>query len=81
MKREKLREIRKRSGLSVKDIAKSIGISTSHYYKIEEGIRNPTLKVAKKIAEMLDKNIDEIFFGEVLDDSSNKNVRLREEVS
>jgi putative transcriptional regulator len=62
MKRKRLKELRKQYGLSVKDIANIVGISTSHYYKIEEGVRNPTLKIAKKIAEILGKNVDEIFF-------------------
>jgi len=62
MKRKKLKELRKKYDLSVKDIANTVGISTSHYYKIEEGIRNPTLKIAKKIAEILGENVDEVFF-------------------
>ena len=62
IKRKKIKELRKQYGLSVKDIANTVGISTSHYYKIEEGIRNPTLKIAKKIAEILGGNMEEIFF-------------------
>jgi len=72
MKRKKLKELRKKYDLSVKDIANTVGISTSHYYKIEEGIRNPTLKIAKKIAEILGKNVDEVFFEKELDVSSHE---------
>ncbi|HHW57790.1 MAG TPA: helix-turn-helix transcriptional regulator [Clostridia bacterium] len=72
MKRKRLKELRKQYGLSVKDIANTVGISTSHYYKIEEGVRNPTLKIAKKIAEILEKNVDEIFFEKELDTLSHK---------
>jgi putative transcriptional regulator len=72
MKRKRLKELRKQHSLSVKDIANMAGISISHYYKIEEGIRNPTLMVAKKIAEILGKNMDEIFFEKKLDNLSHK---------
>ncbi|KHO63277.1 putative transcriptional regulator [Thermoanaerobacter sp. YS13] len=72
MRRKKLKELRKKYDLSVKDIANTVGISTSHYYKIEEGIRNPTLKIAKKIAEILGENVDEVFFEKELDVSSHE---------
>lgn len=45
-----------------KEIADKVGITTSHYGFIENGDRQPSLKVAKKIADVFGKKIEEIFF-------------------
>ena len=55
---------RKKSGLSVKEIAEKLEISTSFYYKIEGELRNPTLILAKKIANIFDRDVEELFFDE-----------------
>jgi putative transcriptional regulator len=70
-KRIILIKTRKDNGLKVKDIANSLGISASHYYKIEEGIRNPNLKVSMKLSKILGHSIEELFFDDKLDDSSH----------
>lgn len=59
---------RKESGLTVKEIAKKLKISTSFYYKIEGELRNPTLILAKKIANILDRDVEELFFNELMDE-------------
>lgn len=51
-----------RGNKSQKEIADKIGITTSHYGFIENGDRQPSLKVAKKIADVFGKKIEEIFF-------------------
>ncbi len=51
-----------RGNRTQKDIAKLIGITTSHYGFIENGERLPSLKVAKRIADIFNKKIEEIFF-------------------
>lgn len=56
-----------------KEIADKIGITTSHYGFIENGDRQPSLKVAKKIAEVFDKRIEEIFF----DNSNNTTLGIK----
>ncbi|MDF2505601.1 helix-turn-helix transcriptional regulator [Clostridium sp.] len=65
-----------RGNKSQKEIADKVGITTSHYGFIENGERQPSLKVAKKIADVFDKKIEEIFF----DNSSNISlgVKLKE---
>lgn len=62
----KLKELR--GDKPQKEIADKVGITTSHYGFIENGDRQPSLKVAKKIADVFGKRIDEIFF----DNSNNK---------
>ena len=47
-----------------KEIAESLGITTSHYGFIENGDRMPSLYLAKKIAALFKMNIEDIFFAE-----------------
>ena len=70
--RENLKSQRIKKGYSdVEKFALSIGISASHYYKIEQGKRTPNIFLAKKIADALNKTIDEIFFNHKLDEMSS----------
>jgi len=70
--RRRLRAIRIEKGLSVAQLANQVGISDSFYYKIERGVRNPTLELAKEISDLLGSSIDDLFFGDQLDDSSQR---------
>lgn len=51
--REWLMIIRKSKGLTQADIAKQANIRQQAYSMIEKGERNPSVSVAKKIAEVL----------------------------
>jgi len=65
--------MRKNRGLSRKSIADRLNISESFYRKIEYGTRNPTLELAKKIADILGADsIEEIFFNEEGDEMEHK---------
>ena len=59
--RRKLREIRLKRELTQDQIAKEVGITRSHYTKIEIGIGNPSLLVAIKIKEVLNYINDDLF--------------------
>lgn len=65
--RERLIQARKDSGLTVAELAEKFGISKSFYYKIEAGIRNPTITLANEIALFFGKTVDELFFDKELD--------------
>lgn len=67
-----LKNARIDKGYSVSQFAELLEISASFYYKIEKGVRNPTIELAKKIAIHLDKTVDEIFFNPQLDKSSSR---------
>lgn len=72
MVRRVLKEKRLLKGYeSVPEFAALLDISTSFYYKIERGTRNPTIELAKKIADLLDDTVDNLFCAHELDDSSN----------
>ncbi|SFE50833.1 putative transcriptional regulator [Lentibacillus persicus] len=75
--RTNLRNIRLNQGYKdVVEIANSVGISTSYYYKIEQGKRNPGIDLAKRIADVLNHTVDELFFDQSLDIMS----KIKEEV-
>ena len=59
--RRKLREIRLERELTQDQIAKEVGITRSHYTKIENGIGNPSLPVAIKIKKVLNYLNDDLF--------------------
>ena len=69
--RSNLKKLRKKHNLSVSDIARKLNISTSFYYKIESGDRNPTMLLAKQICNIIHANVDEIFFDSSSDRESN----------
>ncbi len=70
--REALRKARKIRKLSVSKLAKNLGISESYYYKIESGLRDPNVDLAKSIATILGGSVDSLFFGIDLDETSNR---------
>ena len=65
-----MRQAREDQGLTVNQVAVTLGISASFYYKIEQGMRNPTILLAKRIAELLGKGVDQLFFDHWLDNES-----------
>lgn len=71
--RKNLRKCRLNKKLSVEDISQVLNISKSYYYKIESGLRNPTMVLAKQIANLLEEDIESLFFNNNLDKMSNKN--------
>lgn len=51
--RKWLSDIRGNQGLKQKDVARKVGINTHYYAQIEQGLRNPSVNVAKRIASVL----------------------------
>lgn len=69
--RKALKKARKQKGLKVSDIAKMLNVTESFYYKVEKGIRNPNMDKAKEIADIVGGTVDELFFSNELDETSN----------
>lgn len=69
--RTKLKQARTAKGFTVADVAARLNKSRSFYYKIEAGLRNPTIDTAKRIADILGSTVDELFFSPRLDESSS----------
>ena len=54
----RLKEVRKDLGMSQKEVAEAIGVTSSAYANYEQGTREPALKVLVKICEVLDTSAD-----------------------
>lgn len=58
-----LLDIRKREGLTQEEFSDKLGITLSHYSKIEGGSRNPSYNFLRKFKKVFpNESIDEIFF-------------------
>lgn len=65
-----LKSIRLKHNLTQNEIAKKVGITQQHYNHIELNKRNPSIKVAKKISNILDIDVL-LFFPELIQTNSN----------
>ena len=61
--RNNLKKLRKERNLKQIDLAKKIGVTRQSMSYYELGISRPSLDNAKKIADILDCTIEDIFFG------------------
>ena len=55
---EKLRALRIERGLSQKDVAESIGVTTSAYSNYEQGIREPSVQIIVALCKFFDVSSD-----------------------
>ena len=60
-KREELISQRNKKGFTQKKLANAVGCKIRHIASLESGEKNPSLELAKKIAEVLGSTIDELF--------------------
>jgi len=51
---EKIKEIRKSKGITLKEMSKKTGISVNYLSQIERGLSNPSIGIIKKISNVLD---------------------------
>lgn len=65
MKRTSLLHARKNAGMTQQELADASGIQRSYYGLIETGQRNPTLRIATKIAAALDTDLEHVFPDEI----------------
>ena len=59
--REKLKKIRKEQNLTQENLSNMVNIHRTYYSMIENGRRNPSLKVAVSIKKALNYQYDDIF--------------------
>ncbi len=59
-----IKEIREEFNLSQQELAELIGVSRQTVYYLEKGSYNPSLTISFKIAEILNKPLNEIFYQE-----------------
>lgn len=63
MKRAELKAFRVSKGLTQKDVAEMLGISTSHYACIEQGTHNPSTKLVKVFCNVFGKEYANLIIG------------------
>ena len=57
-----IKQLRKQAGLRQEDMANQLGVTSQTIIAIENDKYNPTLELAMKIARLLNKNVEDIFF-------------------
>jgi putative transcriptional regulator len=60
--RNKITYYRNKKGMSQTELAKKLGISASYLNRIEKGTKDPSLRLAVRIAHALDVKLDDLFF-------------------
>jgi len=71
----KIREIRKRQGLSQEMLAERAGISSQYVSNIERGKENPTLDLLLKLADALKSSLGEMCDFETVDEMDHRKIR------
>ncbi|EGY78676.1 helix-turn-helix transcriptional regulator [Peptoniphilus indolicus] len=57
----RVKELREKNNISQNNLAIKVGVTPKYIGFIENNERNPSLNVAKKIAEVFNEKIDDIF--------------------
>lgn len=57
----RIKELRARLNLTQEELAKKVGVRRETIVFLEKGKYNPSLKLAYKIAKVLDSNIEDVF--------------------
>ena len=60
--RNQIKALRRQAGLRQEDLAAALGVSRQTIIAIENDKYNPTLELAMKIAKLLGRPVEEIFF-------------------
>ena len=59
----KLKKIRKESGMTLKKLSEMTGVSSGYLCHLEKGSRkNPSIEIMNRISSALNRTITEIFF-------------------
>jgi len=57
-----VKQLRKQAGLRQEDLAAQLGVSRQTIIAIENDKYNPTLELAMKLAKLMGKHVEDIFF-------------------
>lgn len=66
--KNKIQKIIKEKGLKVSYVIEKSGLAKSSFYEIMNGKSVPSLANARKICEVLDKSVDDVFPNDMLED-------------
>ena len=85
---EKIKKVRKDKGIQQKAVAADVGLDQSNYNKIENGKREPSVEVLKKLSVILGVTVDDLINPDndiptavtVQDKTINEKIRLIEQL-
>ena len=60
----RIREFRAKTGITQEELAQRVGVRRETIVFLEKGKYNPSLKLAYRVARMLDSTIEEVFIFE-----------------
>lgn len=72
--KERIKEINENAGkrvITVRKIAEKLGISEDYVWRIIRGDRNPSQKIQFGLADILESDVDSLFFVKKLEKESN----------
>ena len=69
--RNRIKQLRKEAGFRQEDMAKKLGVSRQTIIAVENDKYNPTLELAMKMARLLGRRVEEIFFLEEEEEKEN----------
>ena len=62
MRYTKLKELREKRGFTQEGMGQVLGITKDYVNMLENGRRNPSFSLAKRIADLYEVTVDELFF-------------------
>lgn len=60
--RNNIKSVRRQAGLRQEDLAQKTGVTRQTIIAVENNKYNPTLELAMRLAQVLDKSVEELFF-------------------
>lgn len=60
--KSRIKEYRVKSNMKQTELAKKVGVTRETIIRLEKGRHNPSLKLAMKIANVLETTVDELFY-------------------
>ncbi len=60
---ERIKDLRKKNGLSQGELAQKIGVSSAHLSRLENGRYLPSVEVLKNLADTLNVSTDSLIYG------------------
>jgi len=68
----RLRELREERGLTRSKLAKEVGVHWTYIWQLEAGKRQPSLRLARKLAETFGVSLDELLGGGEREEGSRR---------
>ena len=75
---QRLKDLRKRKALTMKEVASSLGVQPNHYGKYEAGMHLPPIEKVVALGEMFSVSLDYLILGKTSEQTELTNTGLAE---